>query len=173
MTCSGPTGAKILLKRSETSGVTPDYLSLCPGEIAINMADGIIFTRGTTGTDIFQWSNDNLQQTQTNEIRVTIDNSGSVITGGTASTYIEKGCTLKAASIYADQAGEVTASLSRVRGTTTDYMGSVTLNGVTGVRDFELIGWTSDLAIGDVLHVNWGGTLDAVTRATLTLRGEY
>jgi len=110
---------------------------------------------------------------QTQEIRVTIDNSGSVITGGTASTYIEKGCTLKAASIYADQAGEVTASLSRVRGTTTDYMGSVTLNGVTGVRDTTLIGWTSDLAIGDVLHVNWGGTLDAVTRATLTLRGEY
>jgi hypothetical protein len=40
----------ILHKRSSTTGVTPAVNSLTPGELAINTADGKVFTKKTDGT---------------------------------------------------------------------------------------------------------------------------
>ena len=100
---------------------------------------------------------------------MTIDGGGSVVSSATASSIIEKGGTFDAVSLYSGITGSITASLSRVRGSTLEQMGTVGLSGEQYKRDTTLSGWTVDVAVGDILNVAWGGTIDAVQRVVLTI----
>ena len=41
---------KIILKKSSVAGKVPDTGDLEPGEVAINLADGILYTKDSGGT---------------------------------------------------------------------------------------------------------------------------
>jgi hypothetical protein len=99
---------------------------------------------------------------------VTVDGGGSAPSDITVKRFIETVATISTVSIVADTSGSITATLKRDRSGTVTTLGSISLSSAVTNRDTTLSGWTTDLAVADILIVEWSGAA-TLTQATLTI----
>ena len=137
----------------------------------------------TDGTDDIQNASDSQKglatanQTLTDVI-VTIDGGGSTITAGIKDDiHMDFTCTIKQVVLLADQAGNITIDLWKDTYTnapptvvdTITASAKPTLSAAAKSKDTTLSGWTTSVAVDDVIRVNVDSA-STVTRVTMILK---
>lgn len=162
---------RILHKRNAVAGQIPAAASLTPGELALNTADGRVYTERDNGTV------------------VEVGNPDATITfvmdGGTfALNFGEKGeleipfkCQITGWTLLADTVGSVVVDIWKCPyanyppGVANTITGSAkpTLTTAVKAQSSTLSGWTTTITAGDILRFVVD-TVDTVIRVTLSLK---
>lgn len=114
---------------------------------------------------------------RTRAIGVSVDGGGSVIATGVKGTiYIPYACTITAATITADQSGDLEFDIKKCAlGSFPGSLASIVsatppeLSGTQSSQDTTLSSWTTSISAGDVIEWSVGGTPADVEQATLVL----